>query len=100
MLPDSAGSRPPGDPGAVEELARTVRRAAGRLTAIDIADVGTWRGYGAEQATGLLRGAGTGLSTVADDLRALAATLDRAADELRRDQRAWDKRAADRRTRH
>jgi hypothetical protein len=91
MLADMAGSRPAGDPGAVEALARTIRREAAMLTAVDIADTGTWRGFGADQAKIRLHDTGATVSAVGDELRQLAATLDRMADDLRADQRAWDK---------
>jgi hypothetical protein len=98
MLIDTAGSRPQGNPGAAEDLARQIRREVALLHTVDVADVGSWRGYGASQATSRLGNARTDLSTAADHLRTLAATLDRAADELRQDQQAWDRRQTETRT--
>jgi hypothetical protein len=91
MLADFPGSRPSGDPDAVEALAKAARREAALLHAIEITDTGSWRGFGADMAMDRIRMTDVDLSTVVNDLRTLAVTLDRMADDLRHDQRAWDR---------
>jgi hypothetical protein len=91
MLADIPGSRPSGDPDAVETLAKRLRHEAAMLHAVPLAGTGSWRGFGAETATDHLQAADVKRSTVVDELRELATALDRMADDLRHDQRAWDR---------
>ncbi|GLY81911.1 hypothetical protein [Actinoallomurus iriomotensis] len=91
---DTTGTAPypDGDPEAIRALAATLRRMAGRLTAVPAPAPAGRRGPAATHVRSLLGAAVHDAGRTAGDLRACAASLDHAAHTLEADQRAWVRR--------